>query len=170
LIAEGLIPHAQSETAAAMWATQSDAAAALQTAFIAAAVALLVAVITQVSLFRRDRRERLYQSRRTALLDVQDAALALRQALAEYGPLVRITPGERTDEVLDAERQFDRTSGILEVRLSRMDNPEVAELVANWQRIAQVSSISVKDEVSRSDEHHAWATLNAAIGNALGEA
>jgi hypothetical protein len=167
LIAEGLI---RSDTVAAIWVAQSDTAAALQSAFIAAAVALLVAVITQVSLFRRDRRERLYQSRRTALLDVQDAALALRQALAEYGPLVRITPGERTDELLDAERLFDRTSGILEVRLSRMDNPVVAQLVTRWQRIAQVSSISVKDEVSRSDEHQAWAALNAAIGDALGEA
>jgi len=158
LIAEGLIRQAQSDTATA-----------LQSAFIAAAVALLVAVITQVSLFRRDRRERRYQRHRTALLQVQEAALALRQALAEYGEAARLARAARSPELLSAEREFDRTSGALEVMLSRVENDEVRNRVNAWRRIAQVSFISVQDEASLPDEQHAWAALNDAVGAALRE-
>lgn len=169
MIAEGLIPHAQSDPAAAVWAAQSDTTTALQSAFIAAAVALLVAVITQVSLFRRDRRERRYQRHRTELLQVQEAALALRQALAEYGESARAARGARSTELLAAEREFDRTSGALEVMLSRVENDEVRDRVHAWRRIAQVSFISVQDEVSLPDEQHAWTALNDAVGTALRE-
>jgi hypothetical protein len=158
LIAEGLIRQAQSDTATA-----------LQSALIAAAVALLVAVITQLSLFRRDRRERLYQRRRTALLQVQEAALALRQALAEYGESARAARGVRSAELLAAEREFDRTSGVLEVMLSRVENDEVRDRVNAWRRIAQISFISVQDEASPPDEQQAWATLNDVVGSALRE-
>ncbi|MFL6164456.1 MAG: hypothetical protein ACJ74U_19850 [Jatrophihabitantaceae bacterium] len=158
MTAQGLIQQAQ-----------SGSVSALQSALIAAAVSLLVAVFTQLSLSRRDRQERLYQRRRTALLDVQNAALALRQALADFGELARATPGYRSAELIEAERRFDRTSGLLEVMLSRVADAEVAELVNDWRRIAQVSSISVQDEVSRPDEQRAWAALNSTIGNALGQ-
>ena len=146
----------------------SSAAVGLQSALIAAAVSLLVAVLGQYGLARRDRRERGYQRRRTALIDVQNAALELRQALAGFGVLARATPGVRSTELLDAEREFDRALAVLEVRLSRLENAEVADLVTAWRLAAQVSFISVHDVVTRSDEQQAWSALNAAIGNALG--
>jgi len=146
----------------------SSAAVGLQSALIAAAVSLLVAVIGQYGLVRRDRRERRYQRRRSALLEVQNAALELRQALAGFGVLARATPGVRSAELLDAEREFDRALAVLEVRLSRLENAEVRELVPVWRLAAQVSFISVHDVVSRPDEQRAWIELNAAIGTALG--
>lgn len=158
MIAEGLIPQAQSDTATA-----------LQSALIAAAVALLVAVFTQLSLSRREQRERLYQRHRTTLLEVQEAALALRQALAEYGESARAARGARSPELLAAEREFDHTSGVLEVMLSRVENHEVRDRVNAWRRIAQVSFISVQDEASLPDEQQAWAALNDAVGAALRE-
>lgn len=147
----------------------SNAALGLQSALIAAAVSLLVAVIGQYGSARRDHRERRYQRRRSALLDVQNAALELRQALAGFGTLARAKPGVRSTELLDAEKEFDRALAVLEVRLSRLENAEVAELVTAWRLAAQVSFISVHDVVSRPDEQRAWTELNAAIGDALGE-
>lgn len=158
LIAEGLIRQAQSDTATA-----------LQSALIGAAVAVLVAIFTQFSSARRDLRERRYQRHRTELLEVQEAALALRQALADYGERARAARGVRSPELLAAEREFDYTSGVLEVMLSRVENDEVRDRVNAWRRIAQVSFISVQDEASLPDEHHAWAALNDAIGAALRE-
>jgi hypothetical protein len=147
----------------------SSAAVGLQSALIAAAVSLLVAVIGQYGSARRDRRERGYQRRRAALLELQNAALELRQALAGFGMLARAAPGVRSAELLDAEREFDRALAVLEVRLSRLENAEVAELVTGWRLAAQVSFISVHDMVSRPDEQRAWTDLNAAIGAALAE-
>lgn len=146
----------------------SGATAGLQSALIAAAVSLLVAVFSQFSSARREKAERVYQRHRTALLDVQDAALALRQALADFGALVRASPGIRSDDLLGTEREFDRALGLLEVSLSRVDLAEVRESVTAWRQAAQVSFISVHDVVSRSDEQRAWEVMNAAIGNALG--
>ena len=158
MILQALVPQAA-----------SDAVVTLQSALIAAAVSLLIAVFSQFSSARRERRERLYQRHRTELLEVQEAALALRQALAEYGELARAAPGERSAQLIAAERQFDRTRGVLEVMLSRVEDDEVRNRVNAWLRIAQVSSISVHDEVSLPDEQHAWAALNSAVGDALGE-
>ncbi len=147
----------------------SDTTVTLTSAFIAAAVSLLVALVSQLGSVRRDKQERLYQRRRAALLEVQDAALELRQALADFGRLARAAPGIRSAELVDAEREFDRALGILEVLLSRLDDAEVRNLVTAWRLAAQVSFISVHDEVSRPDEQRAWAALNTAIGKALGD-
>ena len=147
----------------------SDTTVTLTSALIAAAVSLLVALLSQLGSARRDKQERLYQRRRAALLEVQDAALELRQALADFGRLARAEPGVRSTELIDAEREFDRALGILEVLLSRLDNAEVRILVNAWRLAAQVSFISVHDEVSRPDEQRAWSALNTAIGDALGD-
>jgi hypothetical protein len=141
----------------------------LASALIAAVVSLLVALASQLGLARRDQRERRYQRRRASLLEVQNAALDLRQALAGFGVLARAFPGVRSAELLDAEREFDRALAVLEVRLSRLESAEVRELVTQWRLAAQVSFISVHDVVSRPDEQRAWAELNTAIGAALGD-
>lgn len=158
MIQQALVPQAA-----------SDAVVTLQSALIAAAVSVVIAVFSQFSLNRRDRQERLYQRHRAALLAIQDAALTLRQALADFGELARAVPGNRPAELIQAEREFDRALGVLEVMLSRVENAEVRRLVTAWRLIAQVSFISVHDEVSRPDEQRAWSALNAAIGDALGE-
>ena len=147
----------------------SNTTVTLTSAFIAAAVSLLVALVSQLGLARRDQRERRYQRSREALLEVQDGALALRQALASFGVLARAAPGVRSAELLEAEREFDRALAVLEVRLSRLEHAGVRELVTAWRLAAQVSFISVHDVVSRPDEQRAWAALNTAIGAALGD-
>ena len=108
----------------------SNTAVGLESALIAAVVSLLVAVIGQYGSTRRDRRERRYQRQRSALLEVQNAALELRQALAGFGVLARASPGVRSAELLDAEREFDRALAVLEVRLSGWRTPRYA----TWSR------------------------------------
>jgi hypothetical protein len=146
---------------------QSDATAAVTAALIAAAVSLAVAVLTQLGLVRRDRAERRYHRRRTALLEVQDAALSLRLRLSEYGALSRRHPGHRTPETTEAERQFDQARGLLEVALSRVEDRIVLARVTEWRAKAQVISISSDDEVTVRQEETAWHDLNAAVGRAL---
>lgn len=158
MIQQALVPQAA-----------SDAVVTLQSALIAAAVSVVIAVFSQFSLSRRDRQERRYQRHRATLLAIQDAALTLRQALADFGELARTVPGSRPAELIHAERKFDRALGVLEVMLSRVEDARVRESVTAWRLIAQVSFISVHDEVSRPDEQRAWSALNAAIGDALGE-
>jgi len=148
----------------------SDATSALDSALIAAVVSLAVALFSAASSARQNRREHRYQRRRAALLDVQNAALDLRQSLATFGELARANPGARTRELLDSERQFDRALGVLDVMLSRVDTEPVRERVTAWRLVAQVSFISTHDAVSRADEQQAWTALNAAIGTALASA
>ena len=168
LVLHGPVPLAVSSSA--MYGSAvSGSAVALESALIAAAVSVLVAVFTQLSLRRRDRQEHRYQRRRQALLDVQDAALALRRALADFGALARAAPGVRSGELLEAEREFDNALGTLEVLVSRLESPTVIELVTAWRLAAQVSFISVHDVVSRPDEQRAWTELNDSIAAALGD-
>ncbi|HEU5269623.1 MAG TPA: hypothetical protein VFU36_06830 [Jatrophihabitans sp.] len=158
LTAHGFVPLAVSSTTVT-----------LQSALIAAAVSILVAVFSQFGSARRERAERVYQRRRAALLEVQDAALALRRVLADYGTAARAAVGARSAELLGTERDFDNALGVLEVSVSRVDDAGVRELVTAWRLAAQVSFISVHDVVSRLDEQRAWTALNVAIGNALGD-
>jgi len=150
-----------------MLLAQSGAAASLQSALIAAAVSLVVAVAGWVVGARRDRADRDYQRRRQALLDLQDAALTLRQALRDYGELIRRYPGSRPVELSAAERAFDHARGLLDVTRSRVADPEVQRLVRRWLDAAEVTSISAQDEVPLRAEEQAWRELNQAIGQAL---
>ncbi|HTZ43375.1 MAG TPA: hypothetical protein VMB79_05885 [Jatrophihabitans sp.] len=148
----------------------SEAGGALDSALIAAVVSLVVALLGALSSARLNRREHRYQRRRAALLDVQDAALRLRQALAAFGELARANPAMPTKELLDAEREFDRALGLLDVMLSRVDTEPVRHRVTAWRLVAQVSFISSHDASSPADEQRAWSALNAAVGAALTDA
>ena len=70
-----------------------SAGTSLWSALIAAVTALVVFLLTQLVVGRRERGARTYQRRRTALIEVQDAALQLRSDLSKYGPLARQSLG-----------------------------------------------------------------------------
>ena len=150
-----------------MLLAQSDAAANLESALIGAIAALIVAGIGWYAGNRRDRGQREYQRRQLALTELQDAALALRQALQDYGRLIRRFPNEHPPELLDAQTVFDHARGELEVRLSRIEDAGLRALVKRWRGTAQITSISEQDEATAGDEERLWSQLNVAIGRTL---
>jgi hypothetical protein len=147
-------------------AAVSATAITLASATIAATVSLLVAVGTQVSLSVRDSHARRYLRRRAALTDAQDAALALRGRVGEYGALSRATAGRPSAEVDAAERRYLDARALLEVTLSRVDDPLVVAAAQRWRSAAEVSFISTA-ELSAANEQREWQAVNAAIGSAL---
>lgn len=136
-------------------------------ALIAAAVSLLVFVLTQYWTGRREERTHEYHRRRTALTEMQDAALDLRTALAAFGPLARSASGRAVgSELAAAQRRVDEAFARLEVMLTRLDDPEVTRAVVAWRDMARFHYVSV-EEVTTSDEQAAWAQMNARLGTAL---
>ena len=138
----------------------------LASGVVAAVVSLLVAVGTQVTLSVRESHARRYQRRRAALIDAQDAALALRGRVGEYGALSRANAGRPSPEVDAAERRYLDARALLEVTLSRVDDPLVVAAAQRWRSAAEVSFIS-SAEVSAAQEQREWQAVNAAIGSAL---
>lgn len=65
--------------------------AAVVGAVISAAVAVVVAIATQIGTSLRARTDRRYTAQRAALIEAQDAALELREALADYGHGIRLS-------------------------------------------------------------------------------
>jgi hypothetical protein len=153
-------------TATLLAADPSPASVTLISAIWAGVVSLLVAIGTQVALSVRESQARRYQRRRAALTDAQDAALAVRGRLGEYGTLSRANAGRSTPELAAAERRYLDARALLEVTLSRVDDPSVVAAAQRWQGAAEVSFIS-SAEVSAASEQHQWQELNAAIGSAL---
>lgn len=149
----------------------SDAASNLESALIGAVAALIVGGLGWLATVRTNASGRDYQRRQVALTQVQDAALALRQALQDYGRLLRRFPNEQPDELLDAQTVFDHARGELEVRMSRLESAELRELIKQWRATAQITSISQQDEATVGDEEALWLRLNTVIGRQLtGEA
>jgi hypothetical protein len=153
-------------TGSLLAAGPSSATVTLISATVGAVVSLLVAIGTQVALSVRDSHARRYSRRRAALIDAQDAALAMRGRLGEYGTLSRANAGRTTPELAAAERRYLDARALLEVALSRVDDPSVVSAARRWQAAAEVSFIS-SAEVSAASEQGQWQELNAAIGSAL---
>ncbi len=153
-------------TGSLLAATASADSATLISAVWAGVVSLLVAIGTQVALSVRDSHARRYSRRRSALTDAQDAALAVRGRLGEYGTLSRASAGRTTPELAAAERRYLDARALLEVTLSRVDDPAVVAAALSWREAAEVSFIS-SAEVSATTEQNRWQGLNAAIGSAL---
>ena len=133
-------------------------------ALIAAVTALVVALVTQVLIGRRERRGRGDQR----LTDVQDAALDLRNQLGRYGPLSRAAGGRSTADpaLAEAKRQVDEAFALLGVKLTRLRNPPVREAVVVWRDSARFHYVSA-EEVTTAEEVRLWDAMNAAIGAAL---
>ena len=138
----------------------------LANAIVAAVVSLLVAFGTQVALSVRESNARRYQRRRAALIDAQDAALALRGRLGEYGALSRATAGRPSPELDAAERRYLDARALVDVTLSRVDDQAVVAATQRWRSAAEISFISTA-EISAAREQQEWQAVNTAIGSAL---
>lgn len=145
---------------------QSTGAEAVDSALISAVVAFAVAALTQFALSVRDGRSRRYERRRAALLDLQTAALNLRQRVREYGLATRQHPGQPSPALTEAEQHFDDAHSAFEVSVSRVEDRRVLKAVQTWSQQAQISFVSVQD-VPASTEQASWQAMNAAIGQAL---
>ncbi|HEY7007521.1 MAG TPA: hypothetical protein VH395_01195 [Jatrophihabitantaceae bacterium] len=144
-----------------------SASETLWSGLIAAATALIVFVLTEFAVSRRERGSRVYNRRRQALLQVQDAALELRNGLAEYGPLARHATGAVPDaEMSDAQRGVDHAFALLDVALTRIEDEAVRGAVLAWRDRARFHYVSA-EEVTTAEELELWQTMNAMIGVAL---
>jgi hypothetical protein len=153
-------------TAATITAAASATAVTLISGVVAAVVSLIVAIGTQVALSVRESHARRYLRRRAALIDAQDAALALRGRVGEYGALSRANAGRPSAEVEAAERRYLDARALLEVTLTRVDDQAVVAAAQRWRSAAEVSFISTA-EISAAQEQREWQAVNAAIGSAL---
>jgi hypothetical protein len=153
-------------TGPSVTAAASATTVTLLSAVVAAVVSLLVAIGTQLALTVRESHARRYQRRRAALIDAQDAALALRGRVGEYGALSRSTAGRPSPELAAAERHYLDARALLEVTLSRVDDSAVVAAAQRWRAAAEISFISTA-EVSAAQEQREWQDLTSAIGSAL---
>jgi inorganic triphosphatase YgiF len=136
-------------------------------ALVAAAVSLVVFALTQLWTSRREQRTQAYHRRRSAVTEVQDAALALRSALGAFGPLARTASGRAVGgELAAAQHRVDEAFAALEVKLTRLDDAEITQAVVAWRDMARFHYVSL-EEVTTSDERAAWAQMNARLGTAL---
>jgi hypothetical protein len=138
----------------------------LWSAAIAAVVALLVFVGTQLWVGRREKSKQAYDRRRTALREAQDAALELRNRLGEFGPLARRASGHPGEELAVAQQHADEAFALLDVRLTRLDDPDVTAAVVAWRDRARFHYVSA-EEVTTTEELELWRAMNATIGAAL---
>lgn len=136
------------------------------TAVISAVVALVVALLTQFQVAHRETISRRYDRRRAALLLGQDAALALRGRLIDLGRVTRRDAGQPTPELAEAERRFDDARALLDVSLTRIDDPSVVAAARVWRDHAQQRHISTLD-VTEIEEVLTWESFNDLIGKAL---
>lgn len=143
-------------------------------AMITSSVALFVAVVGGIRNDVRAASDRRYERRRAFLVDAQDAALILRDALRDYGTALQAqsrtatgtggsftmsVPGELNSATAAAQ-------GRLAVAMSRLEDPTVAAALSSWRTLARVSLIDPLDEEA-SAEQGAFDAANEAIGAAL---
>jgi hypothetical protein len=149
----------------------------LETAVIAAATSIVVAVGTQLVTWRREHtrwlRERELRSderRVTALEAAQDAAAALRGRFSEFGEAVRSAAvTEVSARLHETQRALREALDTFELRCTRVDDADVLRAAWTWRDQARYHSISA-EEVSTAEELRAWTTLNEAFGTALSAA
>jgi hypothetical protein len=139
----------------------------LWSALIAAAVAVTVAVLTQIWTSRRDKRGRTEGQRHAALRDAQAAALELRNALAAFGPLARRLGGDAED-LLSAQSRVEAAFAALDVMMTRVDDRDVVDGVSGWRDRARFHYVSA-EEVTTAEEHALWTAMNERFGRALRE-
>jgi hypothetical protein len=143
-------------------------------ALITSGAALVVAVGGSLRGDRRAEAGRRYERRRASLLDAQDAALALRAALAEYGAELRARTvqappgvGGFVMSVPDSlSTAVQAAVGRLEVARSRIDGVAIPTALDRWQALARISLIDPRDG-DAAGEQRAFAEVNRLIGAAL---
>jgi hypothetical protein len=146
-------------------------------ALVTAVASVGVGVFTAVVLYIREYFTRKYDRRRTALLDVQDAAADLRQALRRYGRELyakaeQIPTGQPRNLVIDfrvSEDERQDADARLDVRLSRLGRVKrdvaVQSAVEAWREVA-AEHYSTRRPLA-SLEAEAWADINRLVRAAL---
>jgi hypothetical protein len=144
-------------------------------AVITSGAALVVAVGGGVRNELRSAADRRYDRRRAFLTDAQDAALALRDALRDYGAALRALAGAPGGEPAGAftlavpprlDAEVSLAEGRFAVARSRLDDPGVAESLSRWRSVARVSLID-QSEAPAAAEQRAFDEVNELIGTEL---
>ena len=141
---------------------------------ITSAAALVVAIGSGIRSDIRVAIDRTYERRRAFLVDAQDAALGLRDALREYGSALQRqtradsgTVGSFTMSVPHALSSATAVAqGRLTVAMSRLEDRAVSRALAAWLSVARVSLIDPSEEEA-SAEQSAFDMVNELIGTAL---
>ena len=101
------------------------------------------------------------------MIEVQDAALELRNELSKYGPLARQALGGAPAPTCCARsRRADDAFALLGVKLTRIDDEAVNAAVVLWRDSARFHYVSA-EEVTTAEEVELWDAMNATIGSAL---
>ncbi len=144
-------------------------------AVITAAAAVLAVVVGQLSTASRERRARAYERQRSALVDLQDAALVVRSALRASGAAIAaaaLTASSSRHVVVlsqpDVEAAQSDADAHLDVRLARVGSVSVRNAVRTWQQRARFAFLG-DEEVTTRDELVAWAVMNATVARALAD-
>jgi hypothetical protein len=140
---------------------------------ITSSVAFVVAVGSGIRAEFSAAVERRYERRRSFLMDAQDAALALRNALRTYGTELERRASEDGDEdgsfalqVTDwVDDQVARARGRLEVTASRVEDDAVRAALGTWVDLARRSLIGQEEDAAA--EQGAFDEVNRLIGAAL---
>jgi hypothetical protein len=144
-------------------------------AVITSGAALVVAIGGGVRSELRAAADRRYDRRRAFLTDAQDAALALRDALRDYGAALRAlaaapSSGQGGAFTLAVPPRLDAEVSLAEGRFvvarSRLDDDAVAESLSRWRSVARVSLID-QSEAPAAAEQRAFDEMNDLIGAAL---
>lgn len=172
-----------------MQAAAADAVLGLRPAVTAPVVAASAAVLVGVradATMRRGRERRRHERRRTAVLELQEAALGLRSALRAYGlalrsglqePQAQPQPPEvrpsRPVGPVGAEAgttELRAAEGLLEVRVVRLDDTgthrALGTSVTAWRQTAKEHFVGPYT-VFAAAEQAAWDRLDRAVSRAL---
>lgn len=148
-------------------------ASTLETALIAAATSVVVAVGTQVVTWRRERsrwqRERAQRAgelRVAAVREAQEAVLTVRARFEDFSAAARVaTVTEFEPAFAAAQRGLRDALAALDVRLGRVDDTGLVAAVRAWRDRARFHSIS-GEEVTDAEEQAAWDEMNRAFAAA----
>ncbi len=137
-------------------------------ALISSSVAVLVAVGSAIRADLQRASDRRYERRRRFLIDAQDAALALRDALREYGDVLK---RRTSDPSLQAGTDVQRRAvalagGRLEICASRVEDAIVVTALTRWDQLAREVLLGVSQGNAPAEEA-AFTELNRVIGEAL---
>jgi hypothetical protein len=144
-------------------------------AVVTSGVALVVAVGGGIRNELRSASDRRYERRRTFLIEVQDAALELRNTLREYGSALRARTGTGDGAgggifIMSVPEPLatavSAAEGLFTVASSRVEDEAVGAALTHWYSLARVSLIDTS-EAPASAEQRAFDEVNDLIGAAL---
>lgn len=150
--------------------------ASLTAAIVTAGVAVLVAVVTQVSAWLLERSRQTYERRRAGLIEMQDVALEVRHLLVESGrglagAVAQVDPATGTVGVVeddDLVRRRAQKERELAMRISRLDDAAPRVAVETWVTSARFALLGAGDDaVTPAQEQQDWDTMCEAVRSAL---